>query len=67
MRIVFSLAIATVLLSGCGYDGSFRYPCHAPDKWNQKANPECFPPDCEADGTCLKDIMPEEIYEQIKK
>jgi hypothetical protein len=53
------IAIATsgllmVLLSSCGYSGSYRYPCQDPSNW-EKA--ECNPPICEASQTCTKDVI----------
>jgi predicted small lipoprotein YifL len=51
---VFFAAILTVSLSGCGYDGHYRYPCQDPDNWE---NVECKPPVCEATGNCTKDLL----------
>jgi len=49
------IAVAlTALLSGCGYDGHYRYPCQDPANW-EKA--ECNPPICSASGTCTKDLI----------
>lgn len=45
---------ALLLLSGCGYDGHYRYECQDPSNWDSK---ECNPPDCEADGACSKDLI----------
>ena len=41
------------LLSGCGYDGSYRYPCQDPTNWESA---DCKPPICTASGTCPEDI-----------
>ena len=41
------------LLSGCGYDGSYRYPCKDPTNWESA---DCKPPICTASGTCPEDI-----------
>lgn len=47
------VAFGTGLISGCGYDGHYRYPCQDPEKWNMA---ECKPPICEAAGACPEDI-----------
>jgi hypothetical protein len=49
--------ISALLLAGCGYDGSYRYPCQNPTNWD---TPDCQPPICEASGTCTKDLIPPE-------
>ena len=48
--------IGILLLSGCGYNGNFRYPCQEPQNWEKV---ECVPPVCEASGTCTKDLIGE--------
>lgn len=56
------LLIATaslLLLAGCGYDGSYRYPCQDPANWKKA---ECKPPVCTASGTC-----PEDVNKNLKK
>ena len=40
-------------LSGCGYDGHYRYPCQNPVNWE---NAECKPPICTANGACPEDL-----------
>ncbi len=51
-----------LLLVAC--QDTYRYPCQNPDNWGKK---ECEPPQCEASGTCTKDLIPKEMYEQSKK
>lgn len=51
---IISATFLTVALSGCGYDGHYRYPCHDPANWESA---ECQPPVCEATGTCTKDLL----------
>ena len=54
--------IFLVSLFAC--DDRMRYPCQSPENWGK---PECEPPRCEATGTCTKDLIPKEMYEQFKK
>jgi hypothetical protein len=50
------LAILSILLlSSCGYDGSFRYPCQDPANWEAT---ECVPPQCHAFDYCTRDLIP---------
>lgn len=49
------------VLTGCGYDGSVRYPCQEFENWEK---PECVPPQCEATGVCTKDLLPPEVFEE---
>jgi len=49
-----SLIVLACLLSSCGWDGSYRYPCQDPANWEAK---DCNPPICEASGTCTKDLI----------
>lgn len=51
---IISATVLAVTLSGCGYDGHYRYPCQDPENWE---NVECQPPICEAAGTCTKDLL----------
>jgi len=48
------VALSLMFVSGCGYDGHFRYPCQDPTNW-EKA--ECKPPICTASGTCPVDLV----------
>jgi hypothetical protein len=51
---LISASVLAITLSGCGYDGHYRYPCQDPENWH---NAECQPPICEATGTCTKDLL----------
>lgn len=53
MLKIIGIALLGVLLTGCGYNGHYRYPCQDPANWK---NAECQPPVCTADGTCPKDL-----------
>ncbi len=53
-------ALSLMFVSGCGYDGQFRYPCQNPVNW-EKA--ECKPPICTASGTCPVDLVKTPIPE----
>ena len=51
---IISAGILVFTLSGCGYDGHFRYPCQDPENWESL---ECKPPVCQAFGTCTTDLL----------
>ena len=56
MKKLIPIAISGILmlsLSGCGYDGHYRYPCQNPVNWE---NAECKPPICTANGACPEDL-----------
>lgn len=57
LGVVLAILLLSVL-SGCGYQGFFRYPCQEPDNWEAK---ECVAPMCNASDTCTKDLLPEEM------
>jgi hypothetical protein len=50
--------LSVFALSGCGYQGHYRYPCQDPANWETA---DCKPPVCEVLGTCPEDIVGEEI------
>lgn len=52
-RLILS-ALLVFSLTGCGYDGHFRYPCQDPANWE---TPECKPPICTATQTCPVDLV----------
>ena len=54
----------TLTLTGCNFDGVYRYDCQDPENWG---NAECNPPICDATGTCSKDIVGEEIWAEYEK
>lgn len=54
MLRIIGLALFTVLLTGCGYDGHFRYPCQDPANWGKE---ECKPPICTTNGACPEDLV----------
>ena len=51
---IISASLLAVTLSGCGYDGHFRYPCQDPENWESE---ECKPPICTSTGTCTADLL----------
>lgn len=58
-NIIASLFVV-FLLSGCGYDGGYRYPCQDPANWDKE---ECKPPVCQVDGACPEDLVGKDIVE----
>ena len=60
LKKVFFTMILAALLSSCGYDGHFRYPCQDPANWE---NAECKPPICTANGACPEDLVSQEEIE----
>ena len=53
MLRIFAAALLGLVLTGCGYDGHYRYPCQDPANW-EKA--ECKPPICDVSKTCPLDL-----------
>jgi len=58
MLRIIGLVLFTALLTGCGYDGHYRYPCQDPENWE---NAECKPPLCTAAGACPEDLVGPDI------
>lgn len=54
MKKLIIILSSVMLLTACGYDGNYRYPCQDPANWEAV---ECNPPLCEASGTCTKDLI----------
>lgn len=48
------VAGAILVLSGCGYQGHYRYECQDPANWE---NEECNPPVCLVDGICTENLL----------
>ena len=46
--------ILLIVLTGCGWDGGYRYPCQDPANWGSV---ECEPPICVPNGTCTRDLI----------
>jgi hypothetical protein len=53
-KLLLPLLAAILVLSGCGYNGHYRYPCQDPANFSA---PECNPPLCKVDGQCTIDIL----------
>lgn len=53
-RNILGSFLLVFILSGCGYDGHYRYPCQDPANWE---NAECKPPICTANGACPEDLI----------
>jgi len=54
IKIAISMLLGLLLLSGCGYDGAYRYECQDPANWGAT---ECVPPECVATGQCTSDLI----------
>lgn len=56
MRKKLFLPVMAILfaLSGCGYDGHYRYSCQDPANFEQA---ECQVPLCKVTGTCTIDLL----------
>lgn len=62
--LISSILIATtLLLSGCGWSGGYRYPCQDPKNWNAE---ECKPPICTADGWCTSTLLGFDPYAPVE-
>lgn len=48
------IPILLLVLTGCGYQGHYRYKCQDPANWEKE---ECNPPLCKVDGACSKDLV----------
>lgn len=64
MLKIISAALLGLVLTGCSYDGSYRYPCQDPVNWE---NAECKPPVCMTTGTCTKDLIGEDAWAEYEK
>lgn len=58
-RIFLLSTILAFTLTGCGYDGHYRYPCQNPANWEAA---ECKPPICTANGACPEDLS---LHEKV--
>lgn len=52
-KLLLTSAVA-LTLTGCGYDGFYRYPCQDPANWEAA---ECKPPVCTVSGACPEDLV----------
>lgn len=57
------VAGAILALSGCGYEGHYRYECQDPENWE---NEECHPPVCLVDGMCTENLLGFDPREQTE-
>jgi len=58
MLRIIGTALLGLVLTGCGYDGHFRYPCQDPANWESA---ECKPPLCTVNGACPEDLVGEDV------
>ena len=64
MLRIIGIILLGLTLTGCGYDGQYRYPCQDPANWDSK---ECNPPICEPTGTCSRDLVGQETWDEYQK
>ncbi len=64
IRHILLSCILILGLSGCGYDGHYRYPCQDPANWDKA---ECNVPICETTGTCTRDIIGKDTWDEYQK
>ena len=64
MKKLIGIALLGLTLSSCGYDGHYRYPCQDPANWESA---ECNPPVCETTGTCSRDLVGQEVWDEYQK
>jgi hypothetical protein len=53
MLRIIGVALLGLMLTGCNYQGSYRYPCQDPANWESA---ECKPPLCDVNKTCPADL-----------
>jgi hypothetical protein len=58
LRNIIASFFMVFALSGCGYDGHFRYPCQDPANWETE---DCKPPLCTVSGACPEDLVGEDV------
>jgi hypothetical protein len=58
VRKILASIILIFSLSGCGFDGSYRYPCQDPANWETE---DCKPPICTVNGACPSDLVGEDV------
>ncbi len=54
IKAIILTTMGVAALSGCGYQGGYRYECQDPKNWQAE---KCVEPVCVANGTCTKDIL----------
>lgn len=54
VRLIALALVGLFTLTGCGYDGHYRYPCQDPANFELE---ECKLPLCKVTGTCTIDIL----------
>jgi hypothetical protein len=64
MLRIIGIILLGLTLTGCGYDGQYRYPCQDPANWDKV---ECNPPICEPVGLCSRDLVGQEIWDEYQK
>lgn len=61
LRNIIGSLLLGMALTGCGYDGHYRYPCQDPVNWEVA---ECKPPICTANGACPEDLSNMKVEEK---
>jgi hypothetical protein len=64
IRNIFLSCILVLTMSGCSYNGFYRYECQDPTNWDKV---ECNVPICETSGTCSKDLVGKTVWDEYQK
>ena len=59
----FTSTVLVLMLTSCGYQGSYRYPCQEFENWDKA---ECNPPICEPSGTCSRDLVGKTVWDEYQ-
>lgn len=69
MKLLMYILLPIIMILSCLYlvmfsSDRYRYPCQDPANWHEDG---CYPPECEADGTCTKYLLTPLVNQQLNK